>query len=302
MSPEDQSVEVAGVRVTHPDRVLWPDMDVTKRDLAEYYMAVEEAILPRIRDRPLMLLRCPSGAEDQCFYQKHARDSVPDVVPRVEVPEKEGRATYLRVNGLRAIVGLVQLGTLELHVWSARRDRLDRPDRLVFDLDPDEELPFGRVHRAALDLREVLDELGLESFPKLTGGKGLHLVVPIERRSGWDEARAFARAVAKTMETQDPDGYTTDNDKEKRSGRVFIDYLRNARNATTIADYSPRARPGAPVAVPISWDEVNPRARKPSRYSIRDVPDRLEGAAPWVGFDDVRQRITVGMKEALGLA
>ena len=297
MSAEDGAVEIEGVRITHPDRVLWPDMDVTKRDLADYYRAVEEAILPRLRDRPLMLLRCPSGTEDQCFYQKHARDAVPDVVPRVEVPEKDGKATYLYINGLRAILGLVQLGTLELHCWSARRDRLDRPDRLIFDLDPDEGLPFGRVSRAALDLREILDDLGLESYPKLTGGKGMHLVVPIERRTGWDEARAFARGVAERLESEDPDGYTTDNDKEKRKDRVFIDYLRNAQNATTIADWSPRAREGAPVAVPIAWDEVNPRAKKAPRYSIGEAPDRLDGGDPWSGIEGIRQSITSEMME-----
>lgn len=297
MSAEDGAVKIEGVRITHPDRVLWSDMDVTKQDLADYYRAVEEAILPRLRDRPLMLLRCPSGTEDQCFYQKHARDAVPAVVPRVEVPEKDGKATYLYINGLRAILGLVQLGTLELHVWSARRDRLDRPDRLIFDLDPDEALPFGRVSRAALDLREILDDLGLESFPKLTGGKGMHLVVPIERRTGWDEARAFARGVAERLEGEDPDGYTTDNDKEKRKDRVFIDYLRNAQNATTVADWSPRAREGAPVAVPIAWDEVNPRAKKPPRYSIKEAPDRLDGGDPWSGIGEVRQSITSEMME-----
>lgn len=301
MSRRKEAIRVEGVRVTSPDRVLWPDMGSTKRDLAEYYRSVADAILPRLRDRPLMLLRCPSGTHDQCFYQKHAKESVPDVVPRVEVPEKEGRATYLYVNGLPALVGLVQLGVLELHVWSARRDRLDRPDRLIFDLDPGEGLPFGRVSSAAMELRELLDDLGLESFPKLTGGKGLHIMVPVTRRSGWDEARAFARAVAERLEATDPDGYTTDNAREERKGRVFIDYLRNARNATTIADYSPRARDGAPVAVPVSWDEVSPRTKEPPRYSLEDVPDRLEAGDPWEGIDEVRQSITTAMKKELGV-
>ncbi|MDX1676133.1 MAG: hypothetical protein R3314_15165, partial [Longimicrobiales bacterium] len=200
-----------------------------------------------------------------------------------------------------AVLGLVQLGTLELHVWAARRDRLDRPDRLLFDLDPDEALPFGRVAKAAEEMRTLLDELGLACFPKLTGGKGMHIVVPIDRRSDWDEARAFARAVAERLEAEDPDGYTTDNDKEKRKGKIFIDYLRNARNATTVADYSPRAREGAPVAVPIAWDEVNPRAKKPTRYSITEVPDRIEEGAPWEGLDDVRQSITQAMRDALAV-
>ena len=290
-----------GVRITNPDKVLWPDMGVTKRELAEYWQAVAETALPRIRDRPIMLLRCPSGTEDQCFYQKHAKESVPDAVPRVEVPEKDGRATYLYMNGVAALMGLVQLGTLEVHVWSARRDRLDRPDRLIFDLDPDEELAFSRVTGAAFDLREILDDLGLESFAKLTGGKGMHVVVPIERRSGWDEARAFARGVADRLEARDPDGYTTDNDKEKRKGRVFIDYLRNAQNATTIADWSPRARKGAPVAVPLAWDDVNPRAKKPPRTGLDEVADVIARGDPWEGIDGVRQSITDGMREELGV-
>lgn len=301
MSSQETAIRIDGVRLTHPDRVLWPDMDVTKRDLADYYRAVADAMLPRVADRPLMLLRCPSGTGEQCFYQKHAKASVPDVVPRVEVPEKEGEATYLYVNGVRAVIGLVQLGALELHVWSARRDRLDRPDRLVFDLDPDEALPFGRAVKAARELRELLGALGLESFPKLTGGKGMHVVAPMVRRSGWDDVRAFARAVAERLEAEDPDGYTTDNAREKREGKVFIDYFRNARNATTIADYSPRARDGAPVAVPVSWDEVSPRAKQPPRFGLDEVADRLESGEVWAGFDDVRQSITRGMRQELGL-
>ena len=295
-------MELEGVKITHPDRVLWPAMGVTKRDLAEYYRAAADTILPRLRDRPLMLLRCPSGTEEQCFYQKHAKTSVPDAVPRVDVPEKDGTATYLYVNGVPALMGLVQLGTLELHVWGARRDRLERPDRLLFDLDPDESLPFGQACKAALQLRDRLEELGLRSFPKLTGGKGMHLVIPLTRRTDWDETRAFARAVAEGLKAEDPDRYTTDNAKEKRRDRVFIDYLRNARNATTIADYSPRARDGAPVAVPLAWDEVNTRARTPPRFSVEDVLDRLkEEGDPWTGFDRVRQSITAAMKDAVGL-
>lgn len=294
-------MEIQGVRLTHPDRVLWPDMGVTKRDLAEYYQAVADTMLPRVRDRPIMMLRCPSGTDDQCFYQKHAKESIPDAVPRVTVPEKEGQARYLYVNGVAALMGLVQMGVLEIHVWGARRDRLERPDRLIFDLDPDEGLPFSRVTGGALRLRDRLGDLGLKSYVRVTGGKGLHVVVPITRRSAWDEARAFARAVAQAMEDEEPDRYTTESSKEKRRDRVFIDYLRNARNATAIADYSPRARDGAPVAVPLAWDEVSPRARKPARFSLQDALERTGSADPWGGFDQVRQSITADMKEALGI-
>lgn len=286
-------LRVAGVRVTSPGRVVWEKQGVTKRDLIEYYVAVEQAVLPRIMDRPLTLVRCPSGAGEKCFYQKHANESVPDLVPRVSIQEEGDPDLYMYIDGLPSLLTLVQLGVLELHIWGSRRDRLDRPDRLVFDLDPDEDLPFGRVADAALRLRDLLRELGLESWPKGSGGKGLHVVAPITRRSDWDEAKAFTHAVARRMVADDPDSFTANMSKSKRGGRIFVDYLRNARNATAIAEYSPRARPGAPVAVPLSWDEVNPRARKPPLFTIRDVPARVADIGdPWTGFDDARQSIT----------
>lgn len=295
-------VTVAGVRVTSPDRVVWPEQGVTKGELVAYYEGVADAILPRLVDRPLTLVRCPSGADEKCFYQKHANESVPDLIPRVPIEEKDGPALYMYVDGLPSLIGLVQLGVLEFHVWGSRRDRLERPDRLVFDLDPDEDLPFGEVGRAALDLRERLGDLGLESFPKSTGGKGLHVVVPVTRRADWDEAREFTRAVARAMVADEPDRFTARMTKSGRTGRIFVDYLRNARNATAIADYSTRARPGAPVAVPLAWEEVSPRARKPPSHTIRDVPARLEGGSdPWEGYDAPRQSITAKMKAALGM-
>lgn len=302
MSDRSGATRVGGVRITSPDRVLWPEMGLTKRDLAGYYRTVAGVMLPRIDGRPLMMLRCPSGTDGECFYQKHGNESVPDVVPRVTVPEKEGEARYLYVNGVAALMGLVQMGVLEVHVWGARRDRLDRPDRLIFDLDPDEALPFGGVGRGALRLRERLADLGLESFPKLTGGKGLHVVVPITRRSEWDEVRAFARAVAERLAEDHPDDYTTDASKAERGDRIFIDYLRNGPNATTIADYSPRARSGAPVAVPLAWGEVDPGARVPPRFSPSEVLDRLDrNGDPWSGFGRIRQSITRKMQGAVGV-
>jgi bifunctional non-homologous end joining protein LigD len=289
-----------GVRITSPDRVLWPEQGVTKRELVEYYVAIADAVLPRLSDRPLTLVRCPSGAENKCFYQKHANESVPDRIPRVRVEERDDAEPYMYVDGLPALLSLVQLGTLELHIWGARRDRLDRPDRLVFDLDPDEGLPFGRVATAALRLRALLGELGLESWPKSSGGKGLHVVAPINRRNGWDEAKAFTHAVALHMVAEDPDSFTAKMSKSRRAGRIFVDYFRNARDATAIAEYSTRARPGAPVAAPLNWDEVSPRARKPPFFTVRDVPARVaEIGDPWEGFDSVRQSITKNMAAEL---
>jgi bifunctional non-homologous end joining protein LigD len=295
-------MEVAGVRISNAGRVLWEGQGVTKGELAEYYEAVAEVVLPRLVDRPLTLVRCPSGAGGKCFYQKHANESMPDVIPRVVIDEKDGGEPYMYVDGLPALVALVQFGVMELHIWGSRRDRLDRPDRLVFDLDPDEGLPFGRVAAAALRLRSMLEELGLTSFPKTTGGKGLHVVVPLTRRSDWEEARAFAHAVAQRMVAEDPGAFTAKMSKSRRTDRIFVDYLRNAWNATAIADYSTRARPGATVALPITWDEVNPRVKNPPVHTIRDVPDRVASEPdPWPGFDELRQSITAAARRGVGL-
>ncbi|HUE76355.1 MAG TPA: non-homologous end-joining DNA ligase, partial [Longimicrobiales bacterium] len=293
---------VAGVRISSPERVLWSGQGMTKWELFSYYEAVADVMLPQLVDRPLTLVRCPSGAEEKCFYQKHAKDSIPHVVPRVEIDESDGAEPYMYVNGLPSLIALVQIGVLEFHVWGSRRDRLERPDRLVFDLDPDEELAFGVVARAALDLRERLTTLGLESFVKGTGGKGLHVVVPVTRRSDWEEARAFTQAVARAMVADEPDRFTAKMTKSSRAGRIYVDYLRNAWNATAIADYSTRARPGAPVAVPLSWDEVSPRAKEPPSHSIRTVPARVAGNGDrWAGYDAARQSITAKMKKAVGV-
>jgi bifunctional non-homologous end joining protein LigD len=297
-----RDIRLAGVRVSSPDKVLWPNEEVTKRELVEYYEAVSDAVLRRLVDRPLTLVRCPSGAEGKCFFQKHANDSVPAQVPRVDIGEGEGGGPYMYVDGLPALLTLVQLGVLEFHIWGSRRDRLDRPDRLVFDLDPDEDLSFGRVAAAAYRLRDLLGDMGLRSFPKATGGKGLHVVVPITRRTHFDDAKEFAHAVARRMTRDHPDGFTANMSKKKRKGRIFVDYLRNAWNATAIADYSTRARPGATVAVPLRWEEVNPRARTAPVYSLRDVPARVAADPdPWEGFDDVRQSITAAARRELGL-
>jgi bifunctional non-homologous end joining protein LigD len=298
-----RDIRVAGVRVSSPEKVLWPTQGVTKRELVEYYEAVSDAVLRRMVDRPLTLVRCPSGAEGKCFFQKHANDSVPGVIPRVDIGEGNGGDPYMYVDGLPSLIALVQLGVLEFHIWGSRRDRLDRPDRLVFDLDPDEDLPFGRVAAAAFRMKELLETLGLESFPKATGGKGLHVVVPVTRRTDFDEAKEFAHGVARWMTADDPGGFTANMSKKKRKGRIFVDYLRNAWNATAIADYSTRARPGAPVAAPLRWEEVSERARHPPSHTIRDVPARLaEDPDPWEGFDDVRQSITAAARRELGLA
>jgi bifunctional non-homologous end joining protein LigD len=280
---------IAGVRLSHADRIYFPDLGVTKRELAEYYEAMAERVLPGIVGRPLTLLRCPEGIGGECFYQKHANSTVPAAVPRLRV--RRGGAPYAMVGDLASLVSLVQIGVLELHVWGARADRLDRPDLVVLDLDPDASVPFARVRDTALALRDFLAELGLVAFARVTGGKGLHLVVPIERRSTWDEVRGFARGVAVSLARLAPAHYTAHMSKVRRKGRIYLDWVRNTPEATAIASYSVRARSGAPVALPLSWDELAGLAA-PFHANLREVRERLEQPDPWLGFEAARRPLT----------
>jgi len=293
-------VEVAGVRLTHPDRVVYPDQGATKRDLAHYYEAVAERILPHLAGRPLSLVRCPKGSARHCFYQRHVDEHFPDAVVRIEVPEKDGPEIYGMVDSVEGLVAMVQMGVLELHTWGARHDRIERPDRLVFDLDPEEGLGWERIVEAAVEVRDRLAGLGLESFVKTTGGKGLHVVAPIERRVGWDDLKGFARGVAGSMVRDAPGHYTDNMSKARRKGKVYIDYLRNGRGATFVAAYSTRARPGATVSAPVRWDELG-RVR-PDGYDVGNLGRRLASlnADPWEGFDEVRQSVTATMRKAVG--
>lgn len=289
----DEAIEIEGVRLTSPGKVLFPEQGITKRDLAEYYVAVAPRILPWLVDRPVTLMRCPSGRQKQCFIQRRAGPGIPRAVRRVEAAaDEKGPVTYLSIGSLEGLLSLVQLGVLEFHVWSARSDRLDRPDSIVFDLDPDPSLPFAATIAAARGLRERLAELGLESFVKTTGGKGLHLVVPIARRSSWDDVRRFARALAEEMESAHPDLYIAEASRARRAGRIYVDYLRNGYAATAVAAYSTRARPGAPVSLPIDWADLKDSLR-PADFNLRSVPALLQQRTrdPWEGFTAVEQTL-----------
>jgi bifunctional non-homologous end joining protein LigD len=288
---------IAGVRLSSPDRVYFPDLGVTKRELAEYWEAVAERALPGMARRPLSLLRCPEGIEGHCFYQKHARPSVPETVARVLV--RDDPEPYAMVTDLASIVSLVQVGALELHVQGARADRLDRPDLAVFDLDPDPAVPFERVKETAKALRTLLAEVGLASFVRATGGKGVHVVSPLVRKAGWDEVRGFTKGIALELVRLAPTQFTAKMSKAGRKGKIFIDWVRNTPEATAIASYSPRARPGAPVAVPIAWDELA-ELRGPLLESVREVPRRLADADPWAEFESSRRPLTREAVERFG--
>jgi bifunctional non-homologous end joining protein LigD len=291
---------VAGVKLTHPDRVLWPEEGVTKQELAEHYVAVAERALPHIADRPLTLLRCPQGREGECFFQKQSHVSIPDVVPRFPLEVDGEQVTYMKVDGVAALVALAQASVLEIHVWGSRADRLERPDRMIFDVDPGPDVVWPRVALAAVELRDRLATMGLESWLKSTGGKGLHVVVPIERRSSWEDVKAFSRAVADQLAADRPDEFTSKLPKKYREGRIYVDYLRNDRNATAIAPYSSRARPGAPIAVPLAWQELAEHEETPL-WTVRSVAERLALPDPWADMSDARQSITRAMRRAAGI-
>ncbi|WP_308364549.1 MULTISPECIES: DNA ligase D [unclassified Microbulbifer] len=291
-----------GVRLTHPDRVLFPELGLTKLDLARFYDRIQDWVLPHLARRPLALLRCPEGRDGECFFQKHPRTAIPQRVPRVDVPGKEGSKEYLYVESAADLVGLVQAGALEIHPWGSRIDHLEQPDILVFDLDPHEGVAWREVLRVARTLRERVESLGLTPFLRTTGGKGLHLVVPLEPDADWDRAKAFARAIAEQHAREDPKRLTANLSKAKREGRVFIDYLRNGRGATAVASYTVRARKNAPVAVPIRWDELNPALRA-DRYNVGNLPRRLAALRrdPWAGFREAARPLDAGLLASVGV-
>jgi bifunctional non-homologous end joining protein LigD len=294
----DGSTEFAGVRLTHADRVLYSGEGITKLDLARYYAEICDWVLPYLGHRLLSLVRCPNGQGGEQFFQKHAGASVPEAVRRIEI---DG-ATHLAVENLAGLVALVQIGVLEIHPWGSTADRLETPDLVTFDLDPDVGLPWSQVTAAALEIREALASLGLRSFAKTTGGKGLHVVVPLAPKLDWEAIKAFSKAVAEQIAAGSPQRYTTNQSKRARQGRIYIDYLRNGRGATAIGAYSTRARPGAPVAAPVSWEEVETGVR-PEGFTVATVPGRLASlkSDPWAEIGKVRQKVTAETRRKLGL-
>lgn len=299
----DSEARVAGVRLTHPQRVLFPRMSVTKKALAEYFDAVADVMLPEIEGRAVSLVRCPEGRQKACFFQKHAGAGLPDAFDTQPVEERSGSTKdYLVINSREALVSCAQVGALEVHIWGSRIDRIERPDRLVFDLDPDEAFGFGDLKAAAVDLAEVLRSAGLESFPLLTGGKGIHLVITLERRLDWDGVTAFARGFAAKMEEIDPKRFVASMAKKKRSGKIFIDHFRNQFGATAIAPFSPRAREGAPVAVPVAWDALR-EIPSAAAFSVADGGKAIAAhAGAWPAERERRQRLTAKIFEAVGIA
>ena len=292
---------VLGVKLTHPDKILYPDQGITKRDLADYYAEIGERMLEHAGARPLSLVRCPSGRETQCFFQKHHNKGTPDFLDKVTIEEKDGETgDYLVANTPAAFVAAAQFGALEFHIWGAHTDRLERPDRIVFDLDPDEGLDFADVKKAAQDMRDLMQAADLATFPLLTGGKGVHVVIPIDRRHDWDTVKGFASGFAKRLAQEDPGRFTATMSKAKRKGKIFIDYLRNERGSTAIAPFSTRARKDAPLATPITWDELG-QATSGHDYTIKTIRQRLAQLKtdPWAEYAGTRQSLRKGLLDEL---
>ena len=281
------TAEIAGVKLTHPDRLLW-DEGVAKQALAEFYAEIADWVLPHVAGRVLSAVRAPSGSNAKSFYAKHPWPGL-DQVRGVDVGEKE---PMIAIDDLAGLINLVQGGTVEIHPWGSRADDLERPDRLIFDLDPGEDVTWHDVIAAAHDMRAALEKIGLESFVKTSGGKGLHVVVPIEPRLPWDDAKAFTQSMAEKMSRDQPSRYVAIMSKRARRGRIFIDYLRNGRGATAVAAYSTRARPGAPVSVPLAWEELSEGLRA-DHFNVDNLRERLDFLKrdPWDGFFALRQRL-----------
>lgn len=285
-----RKVVADNARITHPDRVVFEGAAFTKGDVADYYRSVAKWLLPELAGRPLSLVRCPDGTRGDCFFQKHHADSLGDDVHAVELEQKSGREQYLYIDDIEGVIDLVQMNTLEFHPWGARVDDPEQPDRMVFDLDPRDGVRWADVVAAARDVRDKLRRAGLQSFVRLTGGKGLHVVVPIARGPSWDEVHGFCGAFADAMAERAPERYVATMSKARRPGKIFIDWLRNARGSTSVASWSLRARKGAPVAVPLRWDDLG-RVGKPPAFDLAVARQRAARLRkdPWEGFDDLKQ-------------
>ena len=290
--------EIAGVKISNPDRVLFAKPEITKFDLAEYFLAVSERMLPYCGGRPLSLVRCPEGPAKQCFFQKHTKKGMPAALKSVPVEEGDGEiADYLMVDSAAGLVSVAQIGGIEIHLWGSRAKTLERPDRLVFDLDPDPSVGFADVSEAARYVRKLLQTAGLETFPLVTGGKGIHVVAPLDASQDWEIVKGFAKGVATKLAENEPDRFVATMSKAKRKGRIFIDWLRNERGSTAIAPYSPRAKAEGSVAVPVAWAELS-RIESANAFTIPIVLQRSKRKTdPWSGYFKTRQRIS---REALG--
>jgi bifunctional non-homologous end joining protein LigD len=286
------------IAITHPTRIVYPGESITKGDVAAYYRRVMTWLLPHVVARPLSVIRCPEGAKKPCFFQKHPMSGL-HYVGTVEVKEESGSlAQYMYAKSGQSILELVQFNAMEFHVWNTTVDRLETTDRVVFDLDPAPRVTWDRIVAAARSLKVQLDELGLASFVRTSGGKGLHVVLPVNPACSWELAKNFSHTVATRMKILQPQNFIDTASKAKRTGKIYVDYLRNARGATSIANYSLRARAKAPVATPLRWEELS-KIKGGDAFTIHSLPRRLSRLRkdPWENMGSVKQTLSAAVKK-----
>jgi bifunctional non-homologous end joining protein LigD len=293
MRPQQRAVRpvVAGIPLSHPDRVIFPDAGFSKLDLARYYEAIARWIVPHVKGRPLTLVHCPDGVAGPCRYLRHAKAWGPTALRRVKIQEKTKVGEYLVADSAGAVVALAQMGIVEIHTWNSTADDIERPNRIVWDLDPGSAIPWHAIAEAARLLRQVLDTLGLASWVKTTGGQGLHVVVPLRPVHDWSHCLRFSRAVSEAIVRANPRLYTTAFSKRGREEKILLDYLRNNRTNTSICAYSPRASPSAPVSAPIRWDDLRHLPQRWTLVTIRERLGRLR-TDPWAGYWTSPQRLS----------
>jgi bifunctional non-homologous end joining protein LigD len=289
---------VAGVRISHPDRLIYPELGLSKLQLAQYYEAIGSWMLPHVQGRPLTLVHCPQGVAGTCLYLRHAKAWGPSALRRVRIREKTKVGEYLVADSVPAIVALAQMGIVEIHTWNSIADDVERPNRIVWDLDPGPQIGWTATVTAAKQLRDVLTTLGLASWVKTTGGKGLHVVVPIAPTLDWSECLAFSRHVSELLARTDPIAYTTSFPKKGRERKILIDYLRNNRTNTSVCAFTPRARPGAAVSMPLDWKDLR---FAPERWTLLSAPARLRRLRrdPWAEYWRTSQRISAAALRAV---
>jgi bifunctional non-homologous end joining protein LigD len=292
--------EVGGIRISHPERVIFPALGVTKRQLAEYYDSIAERMLPYIVNRPISMLRCPEGLSDTCFFQRHIGKGEMKHIYDTGVKVKGRDEDYIMIKDREGLITMIQWGVIEIHPWGAMADAPDKPNQIIFDLDPDPETPWKAVIEGVREVKVRLDEFGLKSFLKTTGGKGLHIVVPLTPKHTWATFKPFTRAIAQSMAHDHPERYIAVASKAARKGKIFVDYLRNDLTATAVAPYAVRAREGAGVATPLSWDELSAKL-KPADYNIGTIAERLAQlkSDPWADFLTTKQTINEDILTAL---
>ena len=292
---------VLGIGISNADRIVYPSPTLTKLDVARYYESIQKWVVPHVAGRPLTLVRCPEGLAAGCFYMKHSPTWAPEALRRVRIQEKKKIGDYLVADDIAGVISLVQMGVLEIHTWNSTVDEVERPDRIVIDLDPGEEIKWDQVIAAARAVRSALEALDLESWVKTTGGRGLHVVAPLKPYAEWSACLEFCRGLSEALERAQPDRYTTEFAKAGRRRKILIDYLRNNRTNTSIAAYSTRAREGAPVSVPLRWEDLRTSV-DPKSFSVLTVPARLERISedPWKGYWSCRQRLTQQRVKAVG--